>query len=893
MLNITAQANAAGAKSYFARSDYYQEGQELVGQWGGEGAILLGLSGQVDQQSFDRLCDNMHPQTGQQLTKINRDGRRVGYDFTWSAPKSISVVHALTGDESIVEAFRESIDATMREMESEMQCRVRKGNQDDDRSTGNLTWAEFIHLTSRPVNGVPCPQLHAHCFAFNVTHDAIENQWKAGQFGKLKSDAYYWQAVQQARFANKLRELGYSVRKTKDAFEIDGVPESVIKKFSLRTSLIERVAEKLGITNPTSKAKLGATTREAKDNAIPYRDLVELWESQLTKEEASAIGVIAQEKEAQTPEYQNAAHARFAVEHVFERASVADERRLLAIALKHGLGEVTPEGIRAEVDRYGLLKRVEEDKTLVTTPTVLSEETKMIGFAVAGKGSCRPLAEPGKIRFNDDRLNEGQRSAVTHVLASSDRVMLIRGAAGTGKSTLTREAVSQLNERGKQIVMLAPSAEASRGVLRREGFAEADTLARFMTDEAMQERAKGGFIWLDEAGMAGTRTINGLFALADRLHARVVLSGDKRQMASVERGTALRVLEEVAGLPVCEVTEIKRQESADYKEAVRMLSTGHIRDGFDKLDAMGRVKLMPVWDAYRPMAKEYVEKLDHTPAKDRNEAVLIVCPTHAEGQRIHEVVRQELKAAGHLGEDEREFTRLVNLQWTEAERSDPAQYRRDETLQFFRNSGKFKAGQRVPAADAIGDLAGIKHFGVFRQEVIRLSAGDALRMTGGGKTVDGKHRFDNGSVYRVAGFTGKGDIALTNGWVLARDVGHLAYQYVNTPHAAQGRGVRHVIVAQSAMSAPATSMEGFYVGVSRGKASLTIWTDDKRQLKEAIQRSDPRLSATELVTKCKPQAHRRLLKAIERIQQAAMLAAKRMAYEVWQRTNDRELSYAR
>jgi conjugative relaxase-like TrwC/TraI family protein len=895
MLNITAQSSAEGAKSYFARSDYYQEGQELVGEWGGKGAALLGLSGKVDKAAFENLCDNIHPQTGRPLTKITREGRRVGYDFTWSAPKSISVVHALTGDEAIVDAFRSSIRETLSEMESEMQARVRKGKQDFNRTTGNTCYAEFIHLTSRPVRGLPCPQLHSHTFHFNATYDEVEDQWKAGQFGRLKEDAYYWQSVQQSRFANNLQELGYSIRATKDAFEIEGVPDSVLKKFSLRTSVIERVAEKLGITDPRIKAKLGATTREAKDSSIPYPELVDRWESQLSKDEASAVATVAQDKHPRAAGHQNALHAQFAIDHMFERQSVVDERRLLALALKHGMGEATPEGIRTEMDRHGLLKREDADKTWVTTREILAEETSMIGWAAAGKGSYKPLAGRGEVQFRDDELNQGQARAVEHVLTSSDRVMLIRGAAGTGKSTLTREAVFQFNERGKQVVMIAPSAQASRGVLRREGFAEADTLTKFMLDETMQARAKDGVIWLDEASLVGTRTMNQLFHVADNLNARVVLAGDTRQMASVERGASLRVLEQFAGLSAAEVTEIKRQEDSDYREAMKLLSRGRAKEGFEKLDAMGRVKLMPVWDKYEPVAREFAEKLEHTAKKDRDHAVLIVCPTHAEGRQITEAIRTELKAKGLLGDDEREFARLVPLQWTEAEKADATRYSGHEVLQFHRNTGDFKAGDRVHASDVLDRLPDIKskHFAVYGQDSIRLSPGDAVRMTAAGRTFYGRHRFDNGSVYRVAGYTPEGDVELTNGWVLAKDVGHMCHNYVNTAYAAQGRTVRHVIVAQSAMSGPAASMESFYVAASRGKTSLTIWTDDKRELKEAIQRSDPRLSATEIASEQKPHWWRRVRETGVKMQQVTMLAAKRAAYEVQAFLKDRELGYER
>src|SRR5581483_2522371 len=93
MLNVTPQSSAEGAKSYFAKSDYLSESQEITGHWGGKGAALLGLFGQVDKAAFDKLCDNINPNTDRPLTAITRGNRRVGYDLTWSASKSVSAVH--------------------------------------------------------------------------------------------------------------------------------------------------------------------------------------------------------------------------------------------------------------------------------------------------------------------------------------------------------------------------------------------------------------------------------------------------------------------------------------------------------------------------------------------------------------------------------------------------------------------------------------------------------------------------------------------------------------------------------------------------------------------------------------------------------------------------------
>src|SRR5271170_6230470 len=123
MIRITQQDNAAGAKRYYATADYYSEGQEIVGSWGGKGASRLGLSGTVDKDSFERLCDNLDPRTGKPLTVRTRGDRTVGYDFTFSVPKSVSLLYGLSGDEGIMDAFRGAVDETMREMEGEIKTR--------------------------------------------------------------------------------------------------------------------------------------------------------------------------------------------------------------------------------------------------------------------------------------------------------------------------------------------------------------------------------------------------------------------------------------------------------------------------------------------------------------------------------------------------------------------------------------------------------------------------------------------------------------------------------------------------------------------------------------------------------------------------------------------------
>jgi len=411
----------------------------------------------------------------------------------------------------------------------------------------------------------------------------------------------------------------------------------------------------------------------------------------------------------------------------------------------------------------------------------------------------------------------------------------------------------------KPVVVLAPSADASRGVLRRDGFTEADTVMKFLTDEKFQQKAKNGVIWVDEAGLLGMRQLRQIFDAADQLNARVVLQGDKKQHGSVERGATLRVLEEFAGLPVAELTDIRRQRG-EYKSAIQSLSQGDVLDGFDKLDGLGWVKQV---EDNKSLVDDYMAALN------ANKTALVVAATHIEGDEITAEIREQLKERGIVSKDEKEFAQLKPLGWTDAEKGDLTRYEGNEVLCFHRNSGTFKAGDRVRVAEwpTGGKPGKPTNYAVYSPERIALAKGDSIRITANGKTKDGKHRIDNGSQYTVAGFTSKGDIALSNGWVIGKDFSHLTHGYVTTSYASQGKTVDRIFIAMGSESTPAISAEQFYVSASRGRESAKVYSDmAAKEIREAIQRTDNRKSATELIKpKRKPKSKvRKLMERVKR-----------------------------
>src|SRR5208283_1540532 len=271
-------------------------------------------------------------------------------------------------------------------------------------------------------------------------------------------------------------------------------------------------------------------------------------------------------------------------------------------------------------------------RQMATTPEMVNLESRLIDFARNGRGRYRPLGDPERPCARK-WFNEGQKAAVRHVLGSRDRVMIIRGVAGTGKTTLEQEIGEALAEAGKPVVALAQSVKASREVLREEaGFASADTVARFLKDKEMQESAKGGVILVDEASQLGTRDMGKVFDVSEAIGARVILVGDRRQHRSVTAGEPLKLLEEKAGLRVAEVTEILRQ-SGDYKKAAKALSEGRTGQAFQELDKLGWIKQVPDADCYKEMAAAYLSTVQKTTKDGKPKTALVVSPTHAEADR--------------------------------------------------------------------------------------------------------------------------------------------------------------------------------------------------------------------------------------------------------------------
>ncbi len=895
MLRINVSTSANQIKSYFrsgfSRDDYYARDELVVGTWHGLGAEKLALHGEVAEKDFHALVDNVNPSTGEKLTKRNKVNRRVGYDFTFSVPKSVSLVYSMTGDERILAGFRESVRETMVELEHESEVRVRKDGANKNRVSGNMVWAEYVHSTSRPVAGVSDMHLHSHCVVFNTSFDDVEGVWKAGDFARIKQQAPYYETAFESRMAVRLERLGYPVEARGKGWEIKGIERGVIDKFSRRTKEIDAKAIDLGIETEGLKATLGARTRAGKVD-MSRAELRDHWQARLTPSEVKMIDNLRASADSEGLRKANEQDIQraldYAAAHSFERASVLTEKEFLTEAMQAVRGQVSPEELRTALSQRKDLRFLERDgQPLITSRAAVREEKQMIDFVVKGKGRYRTLgpSRQGQRRYHAKRdytyLTREQKEAVQHVWGSRDRVTAIRGGAGVGKTTLMKEAVGGLEARGRKVFTFAPTAEASRGALREAGFENAETLQKLLADEKLQKQVKGGVIWVDEAGLISNKNMQTLFGVAKKRNARIVLSGDSKQHHSVQRGDAFRVLQSEAGMSVAEVDQIQRQKGI-YRDAVEHLSKGEVeqtKQGFQILDDMGAIHEEKDASKRRDMLLSHYQK-----AQEAQESVIVVSPTHREGSSLVEDLRASQRQRGVITGKDRIFYTQRDLNLTEAQKADPASYEAGQIVQFNYHGSGFRAGSRAKVLGRKGldvqveNSKGEKRvlplqdnykFQVFRPEKMPLAKGDKLRITKGGqaKSSQGRSvRLENGQIHDVAGFTSEGDIKLANGHVVSKHYGNMRQGYVTTSHSAQSKTVDRVLVLQSSASDRVASREQFYVSVSRGRKGVNIFTDDKAALKESVSVSDQRLSATEALREDK--------KAKDRTRERAELEAR-------------------
>jgi len=543
----------------------------------------------------------------------------------------------------------------------------------------------------------------------------------------------------------------------------------------------------------------------------------------------------------------------YAQQHIFERVSVAHDYELLTEALRHGRGRIALEEVKGGLQLEESAGQVFRFGHEIATRESLDREREMVAAVNGGIGRFEPLGG-GNAFVVSDRLRPEQKHAVEFVLASRDRAVYIRGAAGTGKTATLQELQRGLREGGRGVLAVAPTMSAVEE-LQKVGFSGATTLQRLLKDQRAQAEMRGKVLIVDEAGMVSGRQMSELRQLAERQSTRIVFSGDTKQIQSVEASDALRILERESQLKSVALMQVQRQTVQDYREAIQELRR-HPERGFEKLEQIGAVREVTWEDRAQTVAEAWLEAGSQLNAKGVPRNVLVVCATHEEIGNVTEAIRAERKRAGELGESKR-LERHVPLNYTTAQKGCARNFQEGQVLIFHRATKDVGRNEvlevvgvgkhKIVARNAAGtkyELTGkqAKCFQVYERRSIKIAAQDSLLLTANRR--EAGFRATNGETVTVSGVDERGRIQLEDGRTLPANYQHFDHGYAVTAHRTQGKSVDAVVISIDAMK-----KELFYVAASRGRERVTVVTSDKELLRESVGRSGERQSASELVRK--------------------------------------------
>jgi conjugative relaxase-like TrwC/TraI family protein len=833
---------------HMVKRDYLSQHGQRELTWVGEGSKQLGLSGQVREAEFARLCEGKHPVTGEKLG-VRQPGpiKRVCYFGQISPPKDVSIAHLVGGDDRIAVWWNEVVTETVQEMEAATAARIRKGGiEDQDRFTNKMVAAIVTHDASRALD----PQLHTHICIMNITYDDVEQQWKSVQPEGYYQHQGYFREVCYNKLAERMVEAGYEIeRARKIGFHIKGFPSALRDQFSKRHEEIERVADTLGVTSQDGKQRIAGDTRDEKVNIEP-EELRRQWLEASGAHLDDIHRIIADANgQRRTLERITVGNAfDLAQAHVFERHSVIDQRALLREALVYGRGDIPLAALRDEIEiRIAKGDLIRKGQQIVSRET-LAMEREYLNWVLTYK---RRHGDFGKVSNLDPELTAEQRQAVRKILFNRDQVIIFQGKAGTGKTRTLREIIKGIEKAGHDVFACAPTSGATE-VLRKDLTPTADTLQQLLINEGLQRRLRNKVIIVDEAGLISTQQMRDLCRIARENNNRLLLTGDIGQHSSVQAGDALRALQTYGNVATARLTTIRRQLPI-FREAISLLGDKKAYRAFEEFLRLGMVKEVPDPKMLMQMAVE-----DYVTTIGQKKSCLVISPVWSDIHRFTAQLRPQLKAAGVLAEEDRAVTTYHSYQWEEASRQDYRHYQKGDVLAFHKESGGFRKGEYVTFEDRQGkkiivhdeegrrfafDPAEVGGFDVGLSRSVSISTGERLLIRANLK----EHRLFNGNIVEVAGVNEDGTIVLTDERTIPPQFRQFSHGYATTSHAAQGKTINRGIVLMAGEGIQAANLRQAYVSHSRFEESHVTYTTDSRAAMDAMATPADRTLAIEVV----------------------------------------------
>lgn len=788
-----------------SREDYYTEGGEPEGTWFGDGAADLGLSGAVDKEQLSKLFRGFTPDGERKLVRnAGRESRRAGFDLTFNAPKSVSVLFSQSDPkfrQVLQEAHASAVKAAL-EYIQQSAGQVRLGRDGVDVLSAGLIVACFEHSSARlePGQSVPDPHLHTHSVVVNagVTKDGRTATLDSREIlrHKMAGGVLYRAEL----FRQLERRLGLVADRDGKFCELRGVPKELVEEFSKRRKAIEREMEERGFTEygkATDEAALKTRTVKPKVDRAKF---LEEWrrigqERGFMVDDSFFDTALKSAPDRDVPTLVCEAVERAATKVTAQQSHFAEREFIRALGDEledKGVGvSALLAGARAYFQTQDIIQVGESKGELrFTTKEMLELERKLLESASDLSLRSHRVQSTFVERALKSRptITREQREALLHV-TQGRAVSLVRGVAGSGKTYMLEAAREAWEAEGFEVLGAALAAAAAKRLEEGSGI-KSTSIHKLLFDlqKGRRQLTAKSVLVVDEAAMIGTRQLEDLLARVKAAKAKLVLVGDDRQLQAIDAGAPFASMAKRLG--AAEMDEIRRQKDEWAREAVHEFSRGDARAALRRFADQGLLHILASKaDVYRALTEDFLKAAGEVGF----EKTLALTGTRAEARRINREIQISRRARGELGD-------------TRIELEGEAFHVGDRIL-FKHNSTKLGVfnGDR-------GEVVGISEYGM----TVRLD--DGQRITVSEETAE----------------------------LVLPQLG-----YASTTHSAQGATCsRAFVLAGGSMQ----DREATYVQASRAKEETRIYADKASageevldELVRAMERSRAKELATDLL----------------------------------------------
>lgn len=863
----------ANIARYYKVGDYYTKGDAEHSEWGGHIAVDLGLSGPVDSKVFeDLLAGDVR---GQRLGRHRRDGtiqHHPGWDFAVNAPKSVSIMALVRGDDRIVEAHEKAVGSAIAYIEEHAQLRRRDEGDIVHETTGRLIYARFTEHASRELD----PHLHTHVVILNMTNRADGNVMASLETRAMYAEQMTAGQVYRNDLAHRLREIGYEIDfdPRSGLFEIVGVPERLARDMSQRAEQIDAHAEEHGLSGQAARRVSFFETRGRKVKAS-LDQLRSQWEGRARSYEPQLARLEAQiaergEHELTVDQSLAGRATLFGIRQSETREAVNPYGRMLRAALASHVGEVRLSDVRPLLDeheaRRKLLSTREQTGDQILTRGRTSRRTALREMALAQHlalaiDDARPVASGDRLLplLETAGLTPHQEQALVRIAMTRDRVTGVQGVGGAGKSTLV-DILNKATEPGTEMVALAPTSAAAANLGDMAGI-PSRTVASLLAGggHGITDRQ---VLVVDEAGQLGSRQAVRLLEISRATGARLILLGDDKQTGAIEQGKPFWLMQKL-GMSTAYLTESMRQQTRPMKAAVAFARIGAYGA------SLGRLKRVVSGSPADELAENLVAEWTRLKPETRATTNILVLE-NATRLLVNSQIRETLRSEGAIAAEDARLDVLTPSGMSDEEKHFARFYSGGQVVTFGRDIGAAgiardseyrvvgigrdpNGRQVVRLVDSNGRtirwdprLGQARHINVFNRDERDLAEGDRIQWRLANRDLDLKNA-ERGTVERLNGSLAtirwdrgdrvqEVDLSRNKTW---------DHGYAETVYSAQSKTYDRVYVL-APVGSGLVNGQNYYTAITRARFGVKLWTEDSTKLAEKLaQNSGEKTSALE------------------------------------------------